>query len=79
MVENCIKNLGVDPATCRGEAAGQWNLSTGSASVWIDVFKRENDPDGYFQCMGPVCKVPASNREAFFQEVLELVLESVLQ
>lgn len=72
LVENAISDLGVDPAICRGENQGQWNLTLGSASVWIDVFQREGENEGYFQCMGPVCSIPPSNREAFFQEVLEI-------
>jgi hypothetical protein len=72
LVENAIKSLGVDPEMCRGDNPGQWNLASGSANVWIDVFQREGENEGYFQCMGPVCEVPQNNREAFFQEVLEI-------
>jgi hypothetical protein len=71
MVENCIKKLGVDPSVCRGQNPGQWDLKRGSASVWIDVFKRENDFYGYFQCMAPVVTIPANNTKEFYEEVLE--------
>ncbi|MFN8255355.1 MAG: YbjN domain-containing protein [Bacteroidales bacterium] len=72
MVENCIKNLGVDPAVCRLEKAGQWDLKKGSASVWIDVFKSEtNNFAGYFQCMAPVVQVPTSMTKEFYEEILE--------
>ena len=72
MVENCIKALGVDPAVCRGEKPGQWNLQKGSASVWIDVWHIEQEGRGYFQVLAPVMQLPENNREAFFQELLEL-------
>ena len=70
MVENCIRKIGVDPVNCRGKKAGQWNLARGSASVWIDVFI-VNDY-GYFQCMGPVSKIPADNQVEFLTEVLDI-------
>jgi hypothetical protein len=72
LVENCITKLGVDPSICRDKNPGQWNLRKGSADVWIDVFKRPEDEWGYFQCMAPVSKVPASNVDAFLTEVLEI-------
>jgi len=72
MLENCIKQLGVDPAICRDKNPGQWNLRKGSADVWIDIFKREEDVWGYFQCMSPICDIPQTNRDAFFTEVLEI-------
>ena len=70
MVENCISKLGVDPATCRGEKPGQWDLKRGSASVWADVFVLDNGY-GYFQCMAPVAKIPANNTLAFYEEIME--------
>lgn len=72
MVENCIKALGVDPAICRGEQAGQWSLQKGSASVWIDVWHIESEGRGYFQVLAPVMQVPENRKEEFFQELLEL-------
>ena len=71
-MENCIKRLGVDPAICRGEKPGQWDLKKGSASVWIDVWKKENEDYGYMQIMAPISEVPKTNTEAFYQEVLEI-------
>ena len=72
LVDQCISNLGVDPSICKTpEKPGQWDLKKGSASVWIDVFWDEKNNCGYFQCMAPVCEIPAVNREAFFEEVLK--------
>ncbi len=72
IIENCIKRLGVYPAICRGEKSGQWDLKKGSASVWIDVWKKENEDYGYMQIMAPISEIPANNKEAFYQEVLEI-------
>ena len=72
LIENCIKKLGVDPAICRGEKPGQWNLKKGSANVWIDVFKREQDHFGYFQCMAPVVEIPAERQVEFLTEIMEI-------
>ena len=74
LVENAIKELGVNPVEARTQKAGQWNLRKGSASVWINVFlSRERDDYGYLQIMSPVMKVPqGDNREALFEELLQL-------
>jgi len=72
LVENCIRKLGVDPVSCRDKNPGQWNLRKGSADVWIDIFKREEDAWGYFQCMAPVADIPTENTLAFYQELLEI-------
>lgn len=72
LVEACIRELGVDPVTCRGQKEGQWDLQKGSASVWIDVIQHENGWI-YFQCMAPVCKIPTdtSKKIEFYEEILE--------
>jgi hypothetical protein len=72
IIENCIKRLGVDPAICKGEKPGQWDLKKGSASVWIDVWKKENEDYGYMQIMAPISEIPATGKEAFYEEVLTI-------
>ncbi len=74
MVDNVIKNLGVDPSACRGEQPGQWNLKRGSASVWVDIWNIETEtgPRGYFQVMSPVLELPANNLSDFCKELLEI-------
>ena len=74
MIEKCIQSLGVDPALCRTDKPGQWDLRKGSASVWIDVWEQEYEgqPSGYFQAMAPVVDVPPNSREAFYKEILEI-------
>ncbi|MEM9983209.1 MAG: hypothetical protein AAF734_11995, partial [Bacteroidota bacterium] len=51
IVETCIKDLGVDPISSRGELEGQWNLKRGSASVWVDVWEMESNKQIYFQLL----------------------------
>ena len=77
MVEEIIQGLGVDPATCRGDQAGQWNLKLGSASVWVDVFQSKDAQGnfidyGYLQILAPVCAVPVENQHLFTKELLEI-------
>jgi hypothetical protein len=72
MVETIISKLGVDPAICRGENPGQWSLKKGSASVWVDVWKLQDEDYGYIQIMAPICEFPVNGREIFMNEVLEI-------
>lgn len=77
MVEEVITSLGVDPATCRGDQPGQWNLKLGSASVWVDVFQSKDAQGnfidyGYLQILAPVCEVPVNNQHIFTKELLEI-------
>ncbi len=64
IVEEVIKELGVDPIECRGMDEddivedGQWNLSKGNASIWIDVFYDETNKENYFQVFCPLIEVP---------------------
>ncbi len=77
MVEEIIKDLGVDPAICRGENPGQWNLKKGSANIWVDVWQTK-DKDGnlldygYLQIMAPVTEVPVNNQHLFTKDLLEI-------
>lgn len=72
MVESVIRDLGVDPALCKGEKDGQWTLSKGSASVWIDVWAADNGFSGYLQIMAPVVQIPEKNRDVFYREILDI-------
>ena len=76
LVEEVIRDLGVDPTTARGDQAGQWNMRLGSAAVWIDVFQSK-DADGklvdygYMQILAPVCDVPTDRQAEFTLELLQ--------
>ena len=72
MIENCIRDLGVDPALCRGEQAGNWNLRRGSAFIRVDIAHIERENAAYFQVLAPVMQLPSANLQAFYQELLEL-------
>ena len=71
-LEKVIIGLGVDPAICRGQKPGQWNLKKGSANVWVDIWKLKDKDYGYFQVMAPIVQIPSVNKEEFFQEILEI-------
>lgn len=76
LVEEVIRDLGVDPATARGDQPGQWNMRLGSASVWVDVFQSKDAQGnlmdyGYLQMLAPVCDVPVDNQAIFTMELLQ--------
>lgn len=70
LVENCIRTLGIEPASCRTERAGSWSLMKGSAKVYIDVWHIDKENRAYFQVMSPVMKVPAEKRQEFYYDLL---------
>lgn len=77
MVERVITEFKVDPALCRGQQLGQWNMRIGSANMWIDVFQSKDEKgnyinSGYFQIMAPVMAVPADRQLEFYRELLEI-------
>ncbi len=73
LIEDCIRSLGIDPNSCRGQNPGQWDMKKGSAQVWIDIFVSQHNPTyGYFQTMAPICQVPLVNQMEFFKEALEI-------
>lgn len=77
MIDSIIRDLGVDPAACRGDQPGQWNLKKGSASVWVDVWQTKDangnlQDYGYLQIMAPIMEVPVNNQHLFTKELLEL-------
>ena len=72
MIDNIIKSFGVDPSACKSENPGQWNLKKGSAPVWVDVWKKQDEDYGYLQIMAPICEVPVNNQHLFTKELLEI-------
>lgn len=78
IVEDVIKDLGVDPVECRGMddddivEDGQWNLSKGNASIWIDVFYDETNKENYFQVFCPVIEVPNGKMGEAATDALEI-------
>lgn len=71
MIEEIISSFGVDPAACRTQTTGQWDLRKGSAPVWIDVWKLQDQDYGYLQMLSPIMEVPVDNQHLFTKELLE--------
>lgn len=70
-VEGAIKKMNVDPALCRGEKAGQYNMVQGSISIWIDVWHIEKENRAYFQVMAPIMSLAnVSNKLGLYEELL---------
>jgi hypothetical protein len=77
LVEDVLAEYKIDPATCRGQQPGQWNLKRGTASIWVDVFQSKDAQGnsvsyGYLQVIAPVCEVPVNNQHLFTKELLEI-------
>lgn len=72
IIENCIETLGFDAETCRSDQPGQWNLTRGSANVWIDCWHIELQGRAYYQVMSPLMEVPHENQRPLFEELLGL-------
>jgi hypothetical protein len=78
IVEEGIKQAGVDPELCRSETEGQWNLKRHESEVWIDVWPAENEGGHtYFQVMTPLVEIPQENETAFYRELLDLNYQMV--
>ncbi|MGB0930384.1 MAG: YbjN domain-containing protein [Chitinophagales bacterium] len=72
IVEDCIKKLGIDPATTKGQKDGQWNLTKGSVKVYIDIMYIEREKRHYFQVLTPVMQLPSSNTDNLTLELLQI-------
>lgn len=77
LVEEVLKEFGIDPGAARGEQLGQWNLRLGSAKVYVDVIQSKDTSGnpaayGYLQALAPVCEVPVNNQHLFTKELLEV-------
>ncbi len=71
LTEEAISKFGLDPEAARGKEKGQWNLQKGDIPIWIDVFKGENDPWGYFQCMSPAIVLKDGDNCELYEKLLE--------
>jgi hypothetical protein len=77
MIEEVLTEYKIDPALCRGQQPGQWNLKLGSANIWVDVFQSKDAQGnltnyGYLQVVAPICEVPINNQHLFTKELLEI-------
>lgn len=69
MVDDAIRDLGLNPEETRGQQEGQWNLKKGRFDIMVDVWEQEQQY--IFQVVAPLCGMPDENREAFMQHLLE--------
>ena len=69
LIDEAIKDLGLNPDETKGEQAGQWNLKKGRFDIMIDVWEQENN--FLFQIVCPLCSLPDDNKEAFLKHLLE--------
>jgi hypothetical protein len=74
VVESGIAELGVNPADCRGENPGQWNLKKGETIVWVDLWMIEAENRAYYQVMSPIFPLPADEniKNALLANMLEI-------
>jgi len=73
IVEQSLKDLGVNPADAAGPNKGQWSITYKGSTVWIDVFNFETQPERYYvQVMSPLLAAPTKNQASFYQNVLEI-------
>lgn len=72
IVEKAIRDLGVDPTTCRGENPGSWNMVKGSARIMLDLWYVEQEKRAYFSVISPVMKFPKSSSESLSRELLSI-------
>lgn len=70
-VEGAIKKMNVDPALCKGDKVGQYNMVQGSISIWIDVWHIEKENRAYFQVMSPIMSLAnVNNKLGLYEELL---------
>jgi hypothetical protein len=70
IVDACIGELGIEPAKARIKD-GEWELTKGSITVWINITYLEQNKTSYIQVLSPVVNVPANNVQKFYEELLE--------
>jgi hypothetical protein len=69
LIEDSIKELGLNPEDVRGKQEGQWNLKKGRFDIMMDVWEQENIH--LFQIVAPLCSLPADNKEEFLMHLLQ--------
>ncbi|MBN8702803.1 MAG: YbjN domain-containing protein [Bacteroidetes bacterium] len=76
LVEQAIYELGLNPADCRGEQQGSWNLRKGSATVYVNILplaEQDGTVGCYFACSSPVVDLYAIQpSERLFKELLQI-------
>lgn len=84
LVENALKQMGINPADARNEADGQWFLMNEDLPIYLDAWaEEESNPWNYFkfktdptifQVTIPFCYGPTLKKNEFFEELLTVNL-----
>ena len=78
LVEGVLRKLGLDPGSCKAQAAGQsqaaWTLKRGSASILVAVTHHDGENAAYLRVASPVVTLPAdpARQTPLFRKLLEL-------
>ncbi|MBI1183007.1 hypothetical protein GC194_01955 [bacterium] len=74
IVDNAMRELGLEPSDTRGDMAGQWNLAYGEVTLNIDMWEvEEQDGKIVFQVQAPLMLVPSKKKEqGFYRELCEI-------
>lgn len=84
LVEDALKEMGIEPADARNDGEGQWFLMNEDMPIYIDAweetqstpwnyFKFKTDPT-IFQVTIPFCYGPTVKKNEFFEELLTVNL-----
>jgi len=81
LIENTLAFLGLNPVEARSAEDGQWVIFNGGTEIYIDLWEQKeqngwmyfesDEPIFVFQAISPVCYLPTSNLEAFYEELLQ--------
>jgi len=73
IVDNAMRDLGLEPSETRGEMQGQWNLAYGEITLNIDLWDvEEQDGKIVFQVQAPLVIQPKKKLGEFYRELLEI-------
>ena len=75
IVEQGIREIGLDPDTFQGDLDGEWSIRLGENDLWIDLWEDELSGQFYFQVVAPVFDVAQLMPRVFYEELLNLNLE----
>lgn len=80
LIESTFAFLGLNPLETRGAEKGQWVIYNGDTEIYVDLWELDKDnswlyfetdePVFAFQTISPVCLMPGSNLETFYEELL---------
>ena len=70
IVDNCMRELGLEPNDARGDMKGQWNLAYGEITLNIDLWEvEEQNGKIVFQVQAPLLSAPPKKQGEFYREL----------